>query len=137
MSNECHCQTHPRNRSRSTDVPSLPVKDPHPQKVVEDRVVKGVPPFHSKFFRGTTHIRPKAIIPVTLREVVILPMLKTLKGVVVLFPRKDSSMPTTLGNLKKPWSANNTSSAFPRPLPSRLWDKAQLDWWRTQQSNEH
>ena len=49
-----------------------------------------------------------------------LPMLKTLKGVVVLLTRKDSSVPTMLGDLKKPWSASYTSLASPWPLPSTL-----------------
>ena len=102
MSSEhCH-QTHPRNRSRSSDVPPLPVEDPHSQEVVEDRIVEGISPLHPEFFGGSTHIRPETVIPVALREVIVLPMLKMLKRIVVLFPRKDRSMPTPLGDLKKP-----------------------------------
>ena len=101
MGSQCCGQTHPWNSSRGSDVPPLPVKEPHPQKVIENRIIKGVLPLHLKLFRSTTHIRPKAIIPVELREVVVLPALKTLKRIKVLFPREDSSMPTSLGNLKE------------------------------------
>ena len=101
MSGERHCQTHPRNRSRSTDVPPLPVKNPHPQKVVEDWVVEGILPLHPEFFGDLTHIGPEAIVPVALRDVVVLSMLKTLKRIVVLFSREDRSMPTPLGDLKE------------------------------------
>ena len=88
MSSERHHQTHPRNRSRSPDIPSLPVKYPHPQKVVKDWIIDSISPLHPEFFGGSTHIRPETVVPIALGEVVILPMLKTLKRIIVLFPRR-------------------------------------------------
>ena len=60
-------------------------------------------PLHPEFFGRSTHIAPEAIFKETLREVIILPTLKTLEGINILFPRKDRSVPTTLGKLKKSW----------------------------------
>ena len=80
--------------------------------------MKVILPLHLEFFGSSTHITAEAIFKETLREMIILPMLKTLEGIVVLFPWKNRSMPTTLGKLKKSWLASDTSLAFPRPLPS-------------------
>ena len=80
--------------------------------------MKVILPLHPEFFGGPTHITPEAIFKETLREVIILPTLKTLERINVLFPWKNRSVPTTLGKLKKSWLASNTSLAFPRPLPS-------------------
>ena len=63
--------------------------------------MKMVFPLHPEFFGRSTHVAPKAILKETLREVIILPTLKTLKRVHVLFPREDRSMPTTLRKLKE------------------------------------
>ena len=63
--------------------------------------MKMVFPLHPEFFRGSAHITPEAIFEETLREVVVLPTLKTLKRIHVLFSRKDRSVPTTLGKLKE------------------------------------
>ena len=82
------------------DIPPLPIEDPHPQQLVKYWIIDGVLPFNSEFFRSSTHICPEVIIPVELREVVILPTLKTLKRIKVLFSRKDGTMPTSLRNLK-------------------------------------
>ena len=60
-------------------------------------------PLHPEFFGRSTHIAPETIFKETLREVIVLPTLKTLKRVKVLFPRKDRSVPTTLRKLKKSW----------------------------------
>ena len=81
----------------------FPVEDSHPQKIVKDGVVKVVFPLHPEFFGSSTHVTPEAILKEALREVVIFPTLKTLERINVLFPRKDRSMPTTLGKLKKSW----------------------------------
>ena len=75
-------------------------------------------PLHPEFFGSSTHIAPEAIFKETLREVIVLPTLKMLEGIIVLFPWKNRSVPTTLGKLKKSWLASNTSLAFPQPLPS-------------------
>ena len=80
--------------------------------------MKMVLPLHSEFFGGSAHITPEAIFKEALREVIVLPTLNTLEGIMVLFPWKNRSVPTTLGKLKKLWLASNTSFAFPRPLPS-------------------
>ena len=80
--------------------------------------MKVILPLHPEFFGGSTHVAPEAIFKETLREVIILPTLKTLERIMVLFPWKNHSVPTTLGKLKKSWLASNTSLAFPRPLPS-------------------
>ena len=124
-------QTHSQNRSRSSNIPPLPIKDSHPQRVVEDRVVESVLPLHPKFFRGSTHVRPKTIVPVKLGEWVILPALKMLKRVEVFLPRKDSSMPTMLGNLKNQVRGviNDTMTQIP---PSKPKDKDRPGWWQTQ-----
>ena len=82
-------------------------------------------PLHPEFFGSPTHVTPKAVFKVTLREVIVLPTLKKLEGIVILLPWKDRSMPTTLGQLKKSWLASNTSQASPRPLPSKLKGMAQ------------
>ena len=58
-------------------------------------------PLHPEFLGGSTHITPEAIFKETLREMIVLPTLKTLKRIHVLFPRKDRSMPTTLRKLKE------------------------------------
>ena len=58
-------------------------------------------PLHPEFFRGSTHITPEAIFEETLREVIVLPTLKTLERINVLLPWKDRSVPTTLGKLKR------------------------------------
>ena len=60
-------------------------------------------PLHPEFFGRSAHVTPKAIFKEALREVIILPTLKTLEGIKVLLPRKDRSVPTTLGKLKKSW----------------------------------
>ena len=60
-------------------------------------------PLHPEFFGSSTHVAPEAILKETLRKVIVLPMLKTLERINVLFPRKNHSMPTTLGKLKKSW----------------------------------
>ena len=65
--------------------------------------MKVILPLHPEFFGGSAHIAPEAILKETLREVIILPTLKTLKGIKVLFPREDRSVPTTLRKLKKSW----------------------------------
>ena len=70
-------------------------------------------PLHPEFFRSLTHVTPEAILKETLREVIVLPTLKTLKRIMVLFPWKNRSVPTTLGKLKKSWLAKHTSFAFP------------------------
>ena len=70
-------------------------------------------PLHPEFFRSSTHVAPETILKETLREMIVLPTLKTLKGILILFPWKDHSMPTTLGKLKKLWLTSNTSLAFP------------------------
>ena len=75
-------------------------------------------PLHPEFFGRSTHVTPEAVFKETLREVIVLPTLKTLERINILFPWKDCSMPTTLGKLKKSWLASNTSLAFPRPLPN-------------------
>ena len=76
-------------------------------------------PLHPEFFGSPTHVTPEAIFKETLREVIVLPTLKTLEGIIVLFPWKDRSVPTTLGKLKRSRGlASDTLLAFPRPLPS-------------------
>ena len=75
-------------------------------------------PLHPEFFGSLTHVTPEAIFKETLREVIVLPTLKTLERIIILFPGKNRSVPTTLGKLKKSWLASDTSLAFPRPLPS-------------------
>ena len=65
--------------------------------------MKVILPLHPEFLGGSTHITPEAILKETLREVIVLPTLKTLERIIVLFPRKNRSMPTTLGKLKKLW----------------------------------
>ena len=60
-------------------------------------------PLHPELFGGSTHVTPQAIFKKALREVIVLPTLKTLKRIQVLFPWKDRSMPTTLRKLKKSW----------------------------------
>ena len=80
--------------------------------------MEAILPLHPEFFGGSTHITPKAIFKETLREVIVLPTLKMLERINVLFPWKNRSMPTTLGKLKKSWLASNTSLASPQPLPS-------------------
>ena len=65
--------------------------------------MKMVFPLHPEFFGRSTHIAPEAIFKEALREVIVLPTLKTLEGIKVLFPPKNRSMPTTLGKLKKSW----------------------------------
>ena len=80
--------------------------------------MKMVFPLHLEFFGGLTHVTPEAILKETLREVIVLPTLKTLERINVLFPRKNRSVPTTLGKLKKPWLASDTLLTFPWPLPS-------------------
>ena len=65
--------------------------------------MKMVFPLHPEFFRSPTHVTPEAILKEALREVIVLPTLKTLKRIHVLFPRKDRSVPTTLRKLKKSW----------------------------------
>ena len=90
----------------------------HPQKIVKDGIMEVILPLHPEFFGSPTHVTPKVIFKETLREVIVLPTLKTLEGIMVLFPWKNRSVPTTLGELKKSWLASDTSLAFPRPLPS-------------------
>ena len=80
--------------------------------------MKVILPLHPEFFGRSTHVTPEAIFKEALGEVIVLPTLKTLEGIMILFPWKDRSVPTTLGKLKKSWLASNTSLAFPRPLPS-------------------
>ena len=80
--------------------------------------MKMIFPLHPEFFGGSTHVTPEVIFKETLREVIVLPTLKMLERINVLFPWKNRSVPTTLGKLKKSWLASNTSLAFPRPLPS-------------------
>ena len=75
-------------------------------------------PLYPEFFGSLTHVTPEAIFKETLREVIVIPALKTLEGINVLFSWKNRSVPTTLGKLKKSWSASNTSLASPRPLPN-------------------
>ena len=58
-------------------------------------------PLHPEFFGRSTHIAPEAIFKEALRKVIVLPTLKTLKRIHVLFPRKDRSVPTTLRKLKE------------------------------------
>ena len=82
--------------------------------------MKVVFPLHPEFFGGSTHVTPEAVFKETLREVIILPTLKTLERINVLFPWKNRSVPTTLSKLKKLWLTSNTLLAFPRPLPSTL-----------------
>ena len=65
--------------------------------------MKVILPLHPEFFGSSTHVTPEAILKETLREVIVLPMLKTLEGIMILFPWKDRSVPTTLGKLKKSW----------------------------------
>ena len=65
--------------------------------------MKMVFPLHPEFFRSPTHVTPEAIFKEALREVIVLPTLKTLERINVLFPRKDCSVPTTLRKLKKSW----------------------------------
>ena len=82
------------------NVPPLPIEDPHPQQVVENRIVEGVLPFDLELFGHSTHVRPEVIIPVKLREMVELPMLNMLKRIVALFSWKNGTMPALLGDLK-------------------------------------
>ena len=63
--------------------------------------MKMVFPLHPEFFGGLTHVTPEAILKETLGEVIVLPTLKTLEGIMILFPWKDRSVPTTLGKLKE------------------------------------
>ena len=65
--------------------------------------MKMVFPLHPEFFGRPTHVTPETILEETLREVIVFPTLKTLERINVLFPRKDRSVPTTLGKLKKSW----------------------------------
>ena len=65
--------------------------------------MKVILPLHPEFFGHSTHRTPEAIFEETLREVIVLPTLKTLEGIMILFPWKDRSVPTTLGKLKKSW----------------------------------
>ena len=58
-------------------------------------------PLHPEFFGSPTHVTPEAILKETLGEVIVLPTLKTLEGIMILFPWKDRSVPTTLGKLKE------------------------------------
>ena len=53
-----------------------------------------------ELLRGTTHVHPKTIFEVTLREVIVLPTLKMLERVIVLLSWKDHPVPTSLGKLK-------------------------------------
>ena len=76
-------------------------------------------PLHLKFFVRLTHVTPEAIFKETLREVIVLPTLKTLKRIIILFSWKNRSVPTTLGKLKRSRGlASDKLLAFPRPLPS-------------------
>ena len=63
--------------------------------------MKMVFPLHPEFFGRSTHVTPQAILKEALREVIVLPTLKTLERIKVLFPRKDRSVPTTLRKLKE------------------------------------
>ena len=63
--------------------------------------MKMIFPLHPEFFGGSTHVTPEAIFKETLREVIVLPMLKTLERINILFPWKNRSVPTTLGKLKE------------------------------------
>ena len=80
--------------------------------------MKVILPLHPEFFGSSTHVTPEAIFKETLREVIVLPTLKRLERIMILFPWKDRSVPTMLRKLEESWLASDTSLAFPRPLPS-------------------
>ena len=98
---QCRRETHGRDRRSRTNVHPFPVKDSHPQEIIENWIIEVALPLHPEFFGSTTHVTPEGILEVTLRKVVILPTLKTLKRIMVLFPWQDRSMPTSLRKLKE------------------------------------